>query len=80
LDYAFGKMGVRRVLGEVLAYNARSLRLHDQFGFVREGCLRDHALKNESYEDVMVYGMLAGEWQTKREDVLARVRSLIGNG
>jgi UDP-4-amino-4,6-dideoxy-N-acetyl-beta-L-altrosamine N-acetyltransferase len=73
LDYAFQRLGVRRVMGEVLASNIRSLRLHEQFGFEHEGCLRAQALKNGVYENVMEYGILADEWQNKRKEVLARV-------
>lgn len=33
VDHAFGVLAMRRVLGEVHAFNARSIRLLDRFGF-----------------------------------------------
>jgi UDP-4-amino-4,6-dideoxy-N-acetyl-beta-L-altrosamine N-acetyltransferase len=69
LDYAFQEWGVRRVIGEVLASNARSLRLHERLGFVREECSHLPVLKNGKYEDVIQYGLLAEDWQTKRREI-----------
>ena len=80
LDYAFQKLGVRRVIGEVLASNERSLRLHERLGFVREGCSRAHVLKNGKYEDVIGYGLLADEWQTKRREISVRMFGKVPEG
>ena len=69
LDYAFLEWGLRRVIGEVLASNTRSLRLHERLGFVREGCSHAPVLKNGRYEDVIKYVLPAERWQTKRREI-----------
>ena len=35
-------------------------------GMGREGCLRGHVRKGDVFEDLEVYGMLVGEWRSRR--------------
>lgn len=65
LAYAFEDAGVHKVCGEVLAYNTRSLRLHDALGFQREGVLRDQHFDGQAYHDVVRFGLLRPEWLAK---------------
>jgi RimJ/RimL family protein N-acetyltransferase len=34
-------------------------------GFKQEGHLRQHAFKNDQYEDVFIYGLLREEWEKR---------------
>lgn len=62
LDHAFGALGLHKVCGEALAFNAASLRFHEKLGFQREGTLRDQHFDGERYHDVIRFGLLAREW------------------
>lgn len=66
LRYAFDELGLRKVYGEVLAVNAPVLRMHERFGFLREGLLRHHVVKSGVPHDVVVFGLLADDWRTLR--------------
>jgi UDP-4-amino-4,6-dideoxy-N-acetyl-beta-L-altrosamine N-acetyltransferase len=72
LEYAFGRLELRKLCGEVLSFNEHVLKLHKKFGFHEEGCFRQHVLKNGEYEDVIAIGLLAEEWAEKREKMEKR--------
>jgi len=63
LRHAFDQLGLHKVCGQVLAYNARSLRFHEALGFHREGVLRDQHYDEEHYHDVICFGLLQHEWR-----------------
>jgi UDP-4-amino-4,6-dideoxy-N-acetyl-beta-L-altrosamine N-acetyltransferase len=62
LDYAFNGLDLHRISLEVLASNARAQRLYENLGFVREGSLREAYQRAGAREDVVLYGLLKGEW------------------
>lgn len=61
LRYAFADLGLVRAHASYLARNPASGRVMEKVGMVREGCLRQHALKWGIYEDLVLYGILAAE-------------------
>jgi UDP-4-amino-4,6-dideoxy-N-acetyl-beta-L-altrosamine N-acetyltransferase len=63
LQSLFDERGMRKVTGEVIAFNEPSLRFHKRLGFVEEGRLRQQTLKNGRYEDVIIFSMLKEEWK-----------------
>lgn len=65
LHHAFGLLDLHKVCGQVIAYNERSLRLHDAVGFKQEGILRDQYFDGERYHDVICFGLLQHEWQAR---------------
>jgi UDP-4-amino-4,6-dideoxy-N-acetyl-beta-L-altrosamine N-acetyltransferase len=67
LEHAFGARGLRKLSCEVLAFNARVVKLHRKFGFRQEGLLAAHALKNGRFEDVVLLALLDHEWPPVRE-------------
>lgn len=60
LDYAFNKVGLHRVYLHAFADNEPALHLYRKIGFVQEGLLRQHVLKNGQYRDVVVMAFLQG--------------------
>jgi UDP-4-amino-4,6-dideoxy-N-acetyl-beta-L-altrosamine N-acetyltransferase len=64
LDHGFRELNFHKVCGEVLAYNERSVRLHQFLGFQREGVLRDQRFENGRYHDVVSFGLLHHEWHS----------------
>ena len=71
LDKAFCEMGLDKVWAEVMAENDNALKLMTATGFVREGYLRGHALKNGQRRDVVLLGILGPDWQARREKARA---------
>lgn len=67
--YAFDVLNMHKVCEEVFAENEAVNKLLDICGSTREGILRDHILKNDSYHDVVVRGILKEEWDKKKVDL-----------
>ena len=64
LDYGFDVMGLNRVQVLAMPGNARSLRLAERLGFVREGVLREHGHdESGSLVDDVVLSLLCREWE-----------------
>ncbi|KHN54692.1 UDP-4-amino-4,6-dideoxy-N-acetyl-beta-L-altrosamine N-acetyltransferase [Pectobacterium fontis] len=62
IQYAFYTIGVEKLFGEVLEYNFRSIKFHENLGFNKEGCLRRHCLINNQFYDVLLFGLLKKEY------------------
>lgn len=66
LRFAFEDIELHRVYATCWARNERSAHILEKLGFIREGVLREHALKWGKYEDDVYYGMLRREWLEMR--------------
>lgn len=62
LNYAFNKLNINKVCGEVISENIGVVRLLEICGCVREGMLREHVLKNGKYYDIVVLGTIKSDW------------------
>jgi UDP-4-amino-4,6-dideoxy-N-acetyl-beta-L-altrosamine N-acetyltransferase len=69
---AFDELGLNKLYGEVLAFNTSALAFHERHGYRREGCLRQHVMKDGRPHDVVPIGMLRDEWLERRADLQAR--------
>ncbi len=65
LRYGFVELSLRKICGQVLAHNQKSVRFHERLGFVQEGRLRQHHCDGERFYDVLCFGLLAEEWKGK---------------
>lgn len=66
LDYGFDVMGLNRVQVLAMPRNARSLRLAERLGFVREGVLREHGHdESGALVDDVVLSLLRREWKAR---------------
>jgi UDP-4-amino-4,6-dideoxy-N-acetyl-beta-L-altrosamine N-acetyltransferase len=74
LQHVFGPLGLNKLNCEVLLDNEAVWRLHESFGFEREGLLRDHVLKDGAFRDVVALGILARDWAAARPGCEARLR------
>jgi RimJ/RimL family protein N-acetyltransferase len=73
VDYAFGTLGLRRVVAHCLTRNVGSARVMEKVGMQREGTLRAHVMKWDVPEDVALYAILRDEWsRPTRESGSAR--------
>lgn len=66
LDYAFGPLGLHKLECEVLAFNSAVIGLHQKFGFLVEGVLRQHHKVGDEFVDVYRLGILGEEWNDHR--------------
>jgi len=62
LDHLFSSLGFRKVIGEVFAFNEDSMRFHKRLGFVEEGRLLRHLLKNGVFQDVVTLAIFDTDW------------------
>lgn len=64
LDFAFGQLGLNKVVAECLVRNPASARVIEKVGMVQEGALEKHFRKNvgDEYCDVRVFGLLRTAW------------------
>jgi [ribosomal protein S5]-alanine N-acetyltransferase len=65
MKYAFEKLKIERIFAHYLARNPASGRVLTKLGMQQEGCLRSHRLKGGQYEDLIVCGVLRGEFGKK---------------
>lgn len=63
LNHAFTQLNLHKICGQALAYNDRSIQLHQSLGFEQEGTLRDQHFDGECYHHVICFGLLAHEWR-----------------
>ncbi len=62
--YCFTTLGLNRVVIECAAGNTRSQRIPERLGFVKEGTLRSAERLYGDFHDIIVYAMLADDWQS----------------
>lgn len=62
LDYAFGELNLHKVCGQAIDFNAASIAFHRRLGFSQEGVLREQAKVNDSYHNLICFGLLSNEW------------------
>jgi RimJ/RimL family protein N-acetyltransferase len=65
LAYYFGELGYQKVNVHIFAFNENSIRLHEKFGFLREGRLRQMIFSQGAYHDEVVMGMTVEEFHQK---------------
>lgn len=63
LDYAFGELKLNRVDIYCAAENVKSRAVAERLGFTPEGTLRDAQWLHDRFVDLVVYGILAREWE-----------------
>jgi len=61
--YAFGRLGLNKLIGEVMEENAAVRRIHLMHGAREVGVYREHIWKNGKFHNVVVYEMLADDWR-----------------
>jgi RimJ/RimL family protein N-acetyltransferase len=62
VDFGFRVLGLNRIVAHHMTKNPQSGRVLEKVGFVREGILRKHFRKWGKFEDAVIFGLLATEW------------------
>ena len=63
LDFAFGELGLNRVMGRYFARNPASGKVLRKLGMTHEGTLREHVVRWGQLHDLECYAVLAREWR-----------------
>lgn len=71
LRWTYRQDEVNRVHAFVRVDNARSARLLERSGFVREGCLRSYRVCRGQPHDFYVYGLLRSDWAAAQRGAVA---------
>lgn len=66
VGHLFASEGLRKLTAEVDADNAASIRLLEKLRFTQEAHLREHETTHIGLRDVLLYGLLTGEWEAAR--------------
>lgn len=69
IEHSFGELGMNRVEIHCAAENKKSRAIPEKLGFVQEGTIQQGQLLYEHFVDLVVYGMLASEWQDFRAEM-----------
>lgn len=67
LRYAFEDLGLHKLCCEVLGSNEAVVAMHQKFGFVVDGTLRQHIWKEDHFEDVVTLSMTENEYRARSE-------------
>ena len=62
VEYGFEELGLNRIEGTVMSGNARSERVLEKLGFVREGLLRQYKHARGEYRDYAMFSILRADW------------------
>jgi RimJ/RimL family protein N-acetyltransferase len=63
VNYGFEQLNLHRVNSFVIAFNDRSLKMHQSLGFTEDGRMRQAVYRNGKYYDHVVTGILREEWK-----------------
>jgi ribosomal-protein-serine acetyltransferase len=66
LEYLFDELELHRVTIQCGVVNERSCAIPRRLGFTREGVIRDGEWVNDRWLDIVVWGLLDGEWRARR--------------
>lgn len=72
LEYIFKNSDTEEVIGEVLAFNYKSIAYHKRLGFSIIKVLKQHILKKGRYEDIVVLRIDRNTWAHTRYDLMTK--------
>ena len=69
IDYVFNELELSKLNCEVIEHNDAVVRLHEKFGFKREGFRESNLLKNNERLGVHFLGLTKERWEAVRQDL-----------
>lgn len=63
--FGFDQMNLHRIWLHVYPFNPRGIRCYEKCGFQHEGRLREAHFRHGQYHDILVMGLLAGEFRER---------------
>ena len=64
-DHGFSQLHLNRIFTETFDFRAEHMQVLEEFGFRREGVLRQHVFKRGRFHDSILHSMLASEWTAR---------------
>lgn len=65
LAFGFSDLELQRIYAQVLSGNQPSIRVLEKLGMIHEGVKRQHVTKDTALHDIVLYGLLRGEWERR---------------
>lgn len=66
-DYAFGELGLEKLITQVVEDNVASRRALEKVGYTTAGIYRRHEFRENHWRDVWIGELLREAWQTRHE-------------
>ncbi|OOF45500.1 UDP-4-amino-4,6-dideoxy-N-acetyl-beta-L-altrosamine N-acetyltransferase [Rodentibacter trehalosifermentans] len=63
LEKIFNEYQSRKVFGQSIGFNDKSIQIHKKLGFKQEGILREHYHRDGKFYDIYEFGLLNTEYQ-----------------
>ncbi|MDR8391115.1 GNAT family N-acetyltransferase [Aliifodinibius sp. S!AR15-10] len=73
LAYCFKELGMHKVTTAAYDFDTTWIKEVQKLGFKKEGLLRDHAVKGETYCDKLIFGLLSEEYKQSQKSSELRV-------
>lgn len=73
MNYFFNDLKFRKLCGEALSFNQKSITMHQRFGYQTEGILKEHFYRDGCYHDIYIFAIFKEQWaiqQLKSEQEL----------
>lgn len=67
ITLVFEELQLNKLLCEVFTFNETVIKLHEKFGFEREGLFKQHIIKDNQYYDVVSLALFASKWDTLKD-------------
>lgn len=74
MEQAFDYRRLHKLCCEEIAFNTGTIRMTKRFGFQVEGVLREHALKEGRFVDILCLGVLDKDWRENKDKLAKLVR------
>lgn len=65
LQFGFSELNLHGIHLTVFSYNERAIKLYESLGFTREGIYREHIHRDGKRYDMLLYGILRREWESR---------------
>lgn len=56
--YAFNTLGLHKISLEVVSFNEKAIKSYENFGFEKEGTLKEHYFWENKFHDVHIYALI----------------------
>jgi len=67
-DYVFDDLNLNKLCCEVFTSNEKVISIHEKFGSVIEGTLKQHIYKNGDFFDIVTMGITRDKWENIKKD------------
>ncbi|WP_346890176.1 UDP-4-amino-4,6-dideoxy-N-acetyl-beta-L-altrosamine N-acetyltransferase [Clostridium sp. UBA1056] len=67
-DYVFDDLNLNKLCCEVFTSNEKVISIHEKFGSVVEGTLKQHIYKNGDFFDIVTMGITRDKWENIKKD------------